>query len=84
MNISLTAEFEQLIKDKVKSGFYNNASEVIREALRFMQINEELVYHIKLDRLKTKLAKAEQDIVEHRYQTLNKSDIKNLFNDIKG
>lgn len=83
MNISLTAEFEQLIKDKVKSGFYNNASEVVREALRFMQINEELVYHIKLDRLKAKLAEAEKDIAEHRYQTLDETDIKNLFNDIR-
>jgi antitoxin ParD1/3/4 len=34
MNISLTAELELAIKQKVESGLYNNASEVIREALR--------------------------------------------------
>ncbi len=34
MNISLTPELEQAVKAKVKSGLYNNASEVIREALR--------------------------------------------------
>ena len=34
MNISLTPEFENAVKAKVKSGLYNNASEVVREALR--------------------------------------------------
>lgn len=34
MNISLTPELETAVKAKVKSGLYNNASEVIREALR--------------------------------------------------
>lgn len=34
MNISLTPELEKAVKAKVQSGFYNNASEVIREALR--------------------------------------------------
>ena len=36
MHISLTAELESRVKAKVESGLYNNASEVIREALRFM------------------------------------------------
>lgn len=34
MNISLTPELEEAIKRKIASGLYNNASEVIREALR--------------------------------------------------
>ncbi|MEO6995857.1 MAG: type II toxin-antitoxin system ParD family antitoxin [Lacunisphaera sp.] len=34
MNISLTPELEKLVQAKVSSGLYNNASEVIREALR--------------------------------------------------
>ena len=34
MNVSLTAELETVIKGKVKSGLYNNASEVVRDALR--------------------------------------------------
>ena len=34
MNISLTPELESAVKQKVESGLYNNASEVIREALR--------------------------------------------------
>ena len=34
MNVSLTPELEKYVRHKVASGFYNNASEVIREALR--------------------------------------------------
>jgi antitoxin ParD1/3/4 len=34
MHVSLTPELEKVVKEKVDSGLYNNASEVIREALR--------------------------------------------------
>ncbi len=34
MNVSLTAALEDYIRRKVASGLYNNASEVVREALR--------------------------------------------------
>ena len=40
MNISLTPKLEGFIKAKVKTGDYNNASEVIREALRMLQERE--------------------------------------------
>jgi uncharacterized protein len=34
MNVSLTVELEKYVRRRVASGLYNNASEVIREALR--------------------------------------------------
>jgi putative addiction module CopG family antidote len=34
MNVSLTKELELVVEKKVKSGLYNNASEVVRDALR--------------------------------------------------
>jgi predicted nucleotidyltransferase len=34
VNVSLTSELEKYVRRKVASGLYNNASEVIREALR--------------------------------------------------
>ena len=34
MHVSLTPELDEAVKRKVASGLYNNASEVIREALR--------------------------------------------------
>ncbi len=42
MNISLTPELEQMVDDKVKSGRYASASEVIREGLRLLEEREEL------------------------------------------
>ena len=34
MNVSLTAELERKVEDRVRSGMYGSASEVVREALR--------------------------------------------------
>jgi putative addiction module CopG family antidote len=36
MNVSLTSALEQYVRRKVATGLYNNASEVVREALRLM------------------------------------------------
>lgn len=41
MNISLTPELESFVRHKVASGLYNNASEVIREALRTLLEREQ-------------------------------------------
>jgi antitoxin ParD1/3/4 len=40
MHVSLTPELEKMVKQKVDSGLYNNASEVIREALRLVARTE--------------------------------------------
>jgi antitoxin ParD1/3/4 len=40
VNISLTPELDEAVKQKVASGLYNNASEVIREALRQSLLRE--------------------------------------------
>ena len=42
MNVSLTPELESFINTKVRSGRYNSASEVIREALRLLEEQEEV------------------------------------------
>lgn len=64
MHISLTPQLESKIKDKVNSGLYNNSSEVIREALRFMEENQDIVQQMKLNHLRqavsTGAAQAEQ------------------------
>jgi uncharacterized protein len=36
MNVSLTSALEDYVRRKVATGLYNNASEVVREALRLM------------------------------------------------
>ena len=37
MNVSLTSELEALVNEKVRSGLYQTASEVVREALRLLK-----------------------------------------------
>lgn len=37
MNVSLTPHLEKLVKNKVDSGLYGSASEVMREALRLLE-----------------------------------------------
>tara|TARA_B100000315_G_C14452135_1_gene529640 strand:- start:451 stop:711 length:261 start_codon:yes stop_codon:yes gene_type:complete len=42
MNVSLTTELERFIAEKVKSGMYQSASEVVREGLRLLRQNDQL------------------------------------------
>jgi len=42
MNVSLTPELEHLVNEKVNSGLYQTASEVVREALRLMKERDDL------------------------------------------
>ena len=43
MHVNLSPELEGFIKSKVASGFYGNATEVIRDAIRRMQQEESRV-----------------------------------------
>ncbi len=58
MHISLTPELEKLVKAEVKTGLYNSSSEVVREALRVWQ--EQQQYEKKMSILRTKLELAEK------------------------
>jgi antitoxin ParD1/3/4 len=42
MNVSLTPQLEAMIRQRVESGRYNNASEVVREALRLLDERAQL------------------------------------------
>ena len=60
MHISLTPALEKIIKKKVDTGLYNNASEVVREALRLMDKHDEIMYQFKLKSLQDALIEGEQ------------------------
>jgi len=59
MNINLSPQLEELVRNKVASGFYNSASEVVREALRLMDAQDRL--------RETKLNQLRQDIQDGLY-----------------
>ncbi len=75
MHISLTPELEAGIRQKVASGYYNNASEVIREALRFWEHNEELVQHMKLEALQKRLTVGAGQAEQKKFVDQSVSDI---------
>ncbi len=54
MNISLTPELEQLVKDKVNSGQYHSVSEVMGEALRLLD-ERDRIREQRLAELKAKI-----------------------------
>lgn len=51
-NVNLTAELDRFVLKKVRSGRYENASEVVRAALRTLE-REEREYEAKLAALRT-------------------------------
>ena len=83
MHISLTPELERHVKAKVESGLYNNASEVIREALRFMETHDQWINEIKLiclrEQLKTGMAQLDQG---QGFAIESKAALDGLFQDI--
>lgn len=51
MNVSLTSELEQYIQEKVSSGLYYSASEVVREGLRLLKERDQF-QQIRLQELR--------------------------------
>lgn len=46
MNVSVTDHLAEYVRARVKSGRYNNASEVVREALRRMEMEDQRALRI--------------------------------------
>jgi antitoxin ParD1/3/4 len=68
MNVNLGDAFETYVRELVSTGRYNNASEVIREALRLkMQADEER--EARLGALKRDIGKAREQV--RRGQVVN-------------
>lgn len=58
MNVSLSETFENYIQDQLASGTYNNASEVVREALR-LKMQQDQIYQTKLEALRAAIIEGE-------------------------
>lgn len=85
MHVSLTPELETRIKAKVESGLYNNASEVVREALRFMDTHEDWIHEVKVAHLREQLKVGVEQLDRNEGITIeSKEALDSLFDDIKG
>jgi antitoxin ParD1/3/4 len=49
MNVSLTPELEKLVSEKIRSGLYQTASEVVREALRLLKQRDQEREQLRAD-----------------------------------
>ena len=81
MHVSLTPELEARVKAKVESGLYNNASEVIREALRFMDAHEEWVQEVKIALLRKQVQVGVEQLENGEGSVIDSKDALNsMFN----
>lgn len=71
MNVSLTPELEKLVHEKVKTGRYNSASEVVREALRLLEEQDQL-RALRLDEVRKKVAEGLEAL--HRGEGIDGQD----------
>ena len=80
MNVSLTDELEAVIEKKVKSGLYNNASEVVRDALRRAFCQPE---SLDLEEDSPELAALIREGVRSRHTPHRKGDVRRLLERIR-
>jgi len=70
MSITLTPELEMQIVQKVKSGRFNSAGEVVREALRLMDEKEQAKEQ-RLKELRSEIIRAEKEFENGNYTKIN-------------
>lgn len=78
MNISLTPELEQLVNDKVGTGMYQTASEVIREGLRLLRERDQ-----RLEALRRDLRAGFEAVERGEFTAYDESNIKELAERVK-
>lgn len=70
MNVSLTPELAKLVEEKVASGLYTSASEVVREALRLLADSD----RVRQDHVAELRAKVAQGLASAKAGKLIDSD----------
>ncbi len=70
MNFSLTPSLEQFVRDRANSGDYNNASEVVRDAIRLLK-RAEGHRALKIERLRAAIRDGDEALARGEYTDLN-------------
>ena len=77
MNVSLTPELEQFVNNRVQSGLYHSASEVIRDGLRLLKEKDE-VHQRKLERLRREIQIGVDQVDGGKVSTFTKETLKEI------
>lgn len=75
MNVSLTPQLEDYVKQKVDAGLYNSASEVMREALRLLE-EQDTLKEMKLEALRRDLQVGIDELDQGEGRPLDMKEIK--------
>ena len=74
MNVSLTPELENFVNEKVKSGLYNSASEVLRESLRLLK-EKDLLKEIQRSELRREIMLGVEQIRNGEFVEVKASEL---------
>lgn len=80
MNVSLTPELERFIQQKVASGMYHSASEVIQESLLLLQ-EKDALKQLKVGELRKDILAGKEQIEKGEY--IEYEDLRVLAEEIK-
>lgn len=82
MDISLTPELEKLVQEKIASGLYESANEVIHESLLLLQERDK-IREFRLRELKKEIHKGIDQLEQGEYNVYDSESLKSLVEDIK-
>lgn len=82
MNVSLTTELDSYVTQKVQSGLYHSASEVIREGLRLLK-EQDAIRNARLAQLGKEIDLGIQQIENGQYTEYTVEELPNLAEAIK-
>ncbi len=82
MNVSLTPILEELIQQKVATGLYNSASEVVREALRLLEERDEM-RKMKLGTLREEIGVGLAQLERREVSEYDDQSLDTLATDVK-
>jgi len=78
MNVSLTPALEKLVNEKLKTGMYQTASEVVREGLRLLKDRDE-----RHAQVRSQVRAGFEAIERGEFETYDESTTKDLTEGIK-
>jgi antitoxin ParD1/3/4 len=82
MDVRLTPELEDLVREKVETGLYRDESEVVAEALRLLDRVEQ-GSEPQLDRLREAIQVGIDDISAGRFTAINnEEELRAFFDDL--
>lgn len=66
MDISLSSDFDNFIKEQMATGLYSSVNDIVREAMNLLKLRKSIPQE-RIDAFNAELKKGEDDILAGRY-----------------